>query len=127
MQTGSTADVTRGPAARLQDELAKQLVLQAGLGDGEVDDGDTRAQLGREVRVGQPRGAEQAERLRVVHLPPAQQQVVGSVKDGLMPIVPACVWEQWFLALLFTGHMQACRGGQSMHDAQGSRVSARDF
>ena len=76
VRSSSTEDMANGPAACLQNELDQQLVLQAGLGDGEVDDGDARAQLGREVRVGQPRGAEQAERLRVVHLPPAQQECV---------------------------------------------------
>ena len=68
-------------AARLEDEPAKELVLQAGLRDGEVDDGDARRQLRREVRVGQPRRAEQPEGLRVVHLPPGL---------GLGWPVPAC-------------------------------------
>lgn len=89
--------MTRGPAARLQNELAQQLVLQAGLGDGEVDDGDARAELGREVRVGQPRGAEQAERLRVVHLPPAQHQLhrIRQRRLSSRPMAPAHVWEKW--------------------------------
>ncbi len=58
----------------LEDEAPQQLVLQAGLRDGEVDERDLGAQLGAVVRPRQARGAVQPEALVKVHLHTLQPQ-----------------------------------------------------
>ena len=48
--------------------VTEQLVFEALHGDGEVDDGHPRRELGREVGVGQARGEEEQEGVTVVEL-----------------------------------------------------------